>query len=60
LRPVLMVVSIPIAVIDAAYLATMIGMLENPGTIIEAPLSWPATYKAFRGLPRIATDQNEF
>ena len=50
LRPVLMIVSIPIAVLDAAYLLTMIGILENPAKIIEAPLSWPATARAFRGI----------
>jgi hypothetical protein len=60
LRPVLMIVSIPIAVVDAAYLLVMLGMLENPGGIIEAPLSWPATAKAFRGVPSITTDQSEF
>ncbi len=48
LRPILMIVSIPIAVLDAAYLLTMIGILENPAQIIETPLSWPATVKAFR------------
>lgn len=47
LRPVLMIVSIPIALIDAAFLLTMHGMLENPGTIITVPLSWPATVRAF-------------
>jgi hypothetical protein len=63
LRPVLMVISIPIAVVDAVYLLTMVGTLEDVDAIdvmIMTPLSWPATARAFRRAPSITTDQNEF